>query len=103
MVLYEMLTGISPFASQGDSLQNVCNHVLSSTPQPPSHANPSIPAAVNEIMAACLAKDPQYRIQSAEALSDHLFTLARRKPGTQPVAAPEPTPRSRTARFLRSA
>jgi serine/threonine-protein kinase len=103
VVLYEMLTGFSPFASQGDSLQNVCNHVLSSTPQPPSHANPSIPAALNEIIAACLAKDPHHRIQSAEVLADQLFPLARRKPGTQPAAPPEPTLRSRTARFLRSA
>lgn len=101
VVLYEMLTGISPFA--GDSLQSVCNHVLSSTPLPPSHVNPSIPTAVNEILAACLAKDPQHRIQSAEALADHLFPLARRKQGVQQTAPPEPTLRNRTARFLRSA
>jgi hypothetical protein len=58
---------------------------------------------MNEIMGACLAKDPQHRIQSAEALADHLFPLARRKPGAQQPAPPEPTLRSRTARFLRSA
>ena len=101
VVLYEMLTGISPFS--GDSLQSVCNHVLSSTPLPPSHANASIPTAVNEILVACLAKDPQHRIQSAEALADHLFPIARRKPGIPQPAPPEPTLRNRTARFLRSA
>lgn len=103
VVLYEMLTGISPFAGDSASLQTVCNHVLSSTPLPPSHVNTSIPAVLNEILAACLAKDPQQRIQSAEALADHLFPLARRKPGAPQPAPPEPTMRSRTARFLRSA
>ncbi len=46
VVLYEMLTGISPFAGESDSLQTVCNHVLSSTPLPPSHVNASIPTAI---------------------------------------------------------
>jgi len=41
VVLYEALTGVSPFS--GESLQAVCNHVLSSSPQPPSRSNPSIP------------------------------------------------------------
>jgi serine/threonine protein kinase len=101
VVLYEMLTGISPFA--GDTLQSVCNHVLSSTPLPPSHANASIPTAVNDILAACLTKDPQQRIQSAEALADQLYPLARRKSFDSQPAAPEPTLRNRAARMLRSA
>jgi len=101
VVLYEMLTGISPFA--GDSLQSVCNHVLSSTPLPPSHANSSIPTAVNDILAACLTKDPNHRIPSAEVLADQLFPIARRKPGLSQPVAPEPTLRNRAARMLRSA
>jgi eukaryotic-like serine/threonine-protein kinase len=101
VVFYEMLTGISPFA--GDSLQSVCNHVLSSSPQPPSNANPSIPTPVNDIVAACLAKDPQHRIQSAEELADLLFPLARRKTVADQPAAPEPSFRNRAARLLRSA
>jgi eukaryotic-like serine/threonine-protein kinase len=101
VVLYEMLTGISPFA--GDSLQSVCNHVLSSTPLPPSHANASIPTAVNDIVAACLTKDPNHRIPSAEVLADQLFPLARRKSSSPQPVAPEPTLRNRAARMLRSA
>jgi len=100
VVLYEMLTGISPFS--GDSLQSVCNHVLSSAPQPPSRSNPSIPTPVDELVAACLAKDPNQRIASAQDLAEQLYPLARRK--TQPqVIAPQPTLRNRAARFLRSA
>jgi len=102
VVLYEMLTGISPFAAE--SLQKVCNHVLSSRPLPASQVNSSIPTAVDEILAACLTKDPQQRVASAETLAEHLFPLARRKTVT-PVAAPavEPSLRNRAARFLRSA
>jgi len=101
VVLYEMLTGISPFA--GDSLQSVCNHVLSSTPLPPSHSNPSIPTPVDDIVASCLAKDPQQRIASAELLAERLFPMARRKTPLQPAVAPSPSLRSRAARLLRSA
>jgi serine/threonine-protein kinase len=102
VVFYEMLTGISPFAAE--SLQKVCNHVLSSRPLPASQVNPSIPTAVDEVLAACLAKDPQQRIASAEALAEQLYPLARRKTVT-PVAAAvaEPSLRNRAARFLRSA
>ena len=102
VVLNEMLTGINPF--DGDSIPTVCNHILSSTPQPPSRSNPSIPQTLDEIVGACLTKEPQLRIGSAETLADQLFPLARKvvaKP--QPVAPPESTLRSRAARLLRSA
>ncbi len=102
ILFYEMLTGANPFA--GDSLQTTCGHILSSTPRPPSHSNPSIPAAVNDIIAACLAKDPHRRIDSAETLAQLLFPLARRKAISVPEpAVVEPTLRSRAARLLRSA
>ena len=101
-VLYEMLTGKSPFA--GESLQKVCNHVLSSMPLPPSRINGSIPGAVDEVLSACLAKDPKQRFAAAEALAEQLYPLARRKP-LETAAAPvaESAQRSRMARFLRSA
>lgn len=103
VVLYEMLTGMNPF--DGDSIPTVCNKILSATPLPPSHSNPSIPAALDEIVASCLTKEPQLRIASADALADQLFPLARRAAlPAQPVpAAVENTLRSRAARLLRSA
>jgi len=100
VVLYEALTGVSPFA--GESLQAVCNHVLSSSPQPPSRSNPSIPTAVDDLVAACLAKDPNQRMDSAESLAEQLYPLARRKLQPQSIA-PQSTIRTRAARFLRSA
>jgi serine/threonine protein kinase len=101
-VLYEMLTGNSPFA--GESLQKVCNHVLSSMPLPPSRINASIPGAVDEILSSCLSKDPKQRFASADVLAEQLFPLARRKPAEPaPVSVAESLQRGRMARFLRSA
>jgi serine/threonine-protein kinase len=102
VVLYEMVTGVSPFAAE--SLQKVCNHVLSSTPLPASRSNPSIPTGLDEVLAACLAKDPKQRFETAEALAEQLFPLARRKQVEQaPVRVAEPSLRNRASRFLRSA
>jgi len=103
VVLYEMVTGKRPFDS--DSLQGICGRVLSSTPLPPSHANPSVPAGFDQVVARCLAKDPAARYAMAEALVEELYPLARRKPATS-VSVPQPSGnglRDRAARLLRSA
>src|ERR1700704_2697458 len=71
VVLYEMVTGSRPF--DADSLQGICSRVLSSTPLPPSHANPSVPSGFDAIVARCLAKEPAARYAPAEALAEELF------------------------------
>jgi len=104
-VLYEMLTGSSPF--HGESIQAVCTRVLSSTPLPPSRTNSGVPAALDEIVAKCLMKDPALRLSSCDALAEALYPLARRRVVVQ---APQPAPqqqasslRDRAVRLLRSA
>jgi len=77
VVLYEVVTGTRPF--DADSLQGICNCVLSSTPNTVSQLQPSIPAAFDEIISSCLAKNPDELIASAEALAKLLFPHARRK------------------------
>lgn len=102
VVLYEMVTGQRPFDS--DSLQGICNRVLSSTPLPASHANASVPAAFDEVIVRCLAKDPAARYPTAAALTGELYPLARRHAVAQP--APQSNGnglRDRAARLLRSA
>jgi serine/threonine-protein kinase len=100
VVMYEMATGHRPF--DADSLQGICSLILSSTPLPPSHANPSIPALFNELIASCLAKDPAQRYSSAEALASKLHPLARRSTA-EPVPAPAASLRGRVGQLLRSA
>jgi serine/threonine-protein kinase len=99
VLMYEMVTGKRPF--DADSLQGICSRVLSSTPLPPSHANPSVPAAFNEIVASCLAKDPVQRCASAAMLAEQLYPLARHH--AAPVVAQAAPIRGRMGRLLRSA
>jgi len=98
VVMYEMVTGHRPF--DADSLQGICAKILSSTPLPPSHANPSVPAAFNELIASCLEKDPARRCASAEVLAERLHPLSRRPP-----APPQSQPsslRNRVGQLVRS-
>lgn len=77
VVFYELITGHRPF--DADSLQAICTRILSSTPLPPCHVNPSIPPALSELITACLAKDPGQRPPAAEALASRLVVFARRR------------------------
>ena len=98
VVMYEMVTGHRPF--DADSLQGICAKILSSTPLPASHANPSVPAAFNELIAHCLEKDPSRRCASAESLAERLHVLARRP---TPPSQPAPSSlRNRVGQMLRS-
>ncbi len=100
VVMYEMVTGHRPF--DADSLQGICSRILSSTPLPPSHANPSVPAAFNELIASCLAKNPSQRCASAETLAERLHPLSRRNEPSQ--TQPQPSSlRNRVGQLLRSA
>ena len=105
VVLYEMVTGRRPF--DADSLQGICNRVLSSVPLPPSQANSSLPVAFDQLVARCLAKDPTARYAAADTLATDLYPFARRKIATQVVAQPLSAPPlsfgSRAAKLLRSA
>ncbi len=100
VVMYEMVTGHRPF--DADSLQGICSRILSSTPLPASHANPSVPAAFNELIASCLAKDPSQRCASAETLAERLHPLSRRNAPSQ-TQAQSSSLRDRVGQLLRSA
>lgn len=100
VVMYEMVTGHRPF--DADSLQGICSRILSSTPLPPSHANPSVPVAFDELIASCLAKDPSERCASAETLAERLHPLSRCNAPLQTQTQPS-SRRDRVGQLLRSA
>jgi eukaryotic-like serine/threonine-protein kinase len=75
VVLYEMITGVRPFA--GNSLGEVCAQILTDNPVPPSKRNTTIPAAFDRIIARCLAKNPDERYQSGNDLARALYLVAR--------------------------
>jgi len=75
VVLYEMITGVRPFA--GNSLGEICAQILTDNPVPPSKRNPSIPSAFDRIIARCLAKNPDERYQTGTDLARALYLVAR--------------------------
>jgi len=75
IVLYEMITGVRPFA--GDSLGEVCAQILTGEPVAPSERNSALPTAFDRILRRCLAKDPEQRYQSGNDLGRALYLVAR--------------------------
>ena len=75
ILLYEMITGVRPFA--GNSLGEVCAQILTANPVPPSKLHPRLPAAFDRILARCLAKNPDNRYQSGNDLARALYLVAR--------------------------
>jgi serine/threonine protein kinase len=75
VVLYEMITGVRPFA--GNSLGEVCAQILTASPVAPSKLNRAVPAAFDRILTRCLAKNPDERYQSGNDLARALYLVAR--------------------------
>jgi serine/threonine protein kinase len=84
IVLYYMLTGAPAF--DGSSVAAVCAQILTSDPVPPSRRNTSLPEGLDHIVMRCLAKKPEDRYPSCDALAASLYPLARRAP-LDPVPA----------------
>lgn len=70
VVLYEMLTGQSPFS--GDNLNTIMYRILNETPVPPSLVNENVPEAFDAIIARALSKRPEDRYQSAKVFGREL-------------------------------
>jgi TolB-like protein/lipoprotein NlpI len=66
VVLYEMLTGERPF--RGDRAASVIHGIVHEAPEPPSALRPEVPAELESLVGGLLAKDPERRLPSAEAL-----------------------------------
>ena len=80
VILYELLTGAVPF--DGDTAVAIAFKQVSAQPLPPSAANPTVPAALDEVVLRALAKDPAARFADAEEF----------------IAALEPGPRAAAGR-----
>ena len=70
-VMFYLLTGRPPF--ERDTLMDLCAAHLSSPPPSPSDHSPMpVPPAFEQVVLRCLAKRPEDRYASAEALRDAL-------------------------------
>jgi serine/threonine protein kinase len=86
-VLYELATGKRAFA--GDSQASLISAVMKDEPRPISEISPLAPLALDRVVRACLAKDPEQRWQSA-----HDVAIALRWPGSESRGASGRDPRS---------
>ena len=82
-VLYEMLTGRRAFA--GETEASVISAIMTGDPPPVSSLQPVAPPALERLVKACLAKDPDARRQSAHDVAEDLRGIAE---GVQPAAPP---------------
>src|SRR5262245_10154276 len=76
-VLYEMATGKQAF--EGTSQATVAFAIMSSEPPPMSTLAPLTPRSLDRLVRACLAKDPDERIQSAHDAKLELQWIAESK------------------------
>jgi serine/threonine protein kinase/Tol biopolymer transport system component len=86
-VLYEMATGKRAFDSPGQA--SLIGAILHKDPAPISSVVPSVPPALDRLVATCLAKDPEERWQSAGDARRELRWIAE---GT--TAGPAPISRA---------
>src|SRR6185312_9845358 len=68
VVGYEMLTGGSPFGSEGD----VLTQALVTTPRPLQEARPDTPSAVSAAIDRALIRDARQRLRTAAEFRDML-------------------------------
>ena len=70
VVLYEILTGTSPFVA--DNIHGVMYQTMNFTPPAPRTLNPDLPEALNFIVAKALAKNLDDRYQKAQEFAGDL-------------------------------
>ena len=93
ILLYHMLTGQPPFRG-GSPLAVLWKHVRE-LPIPPSHLNPAITPAVEQVILRALHKDPQQRFPDAKALAQAYTNALHSSQQTKvplglPIFEPEP-------------
>ena len=98
-VLFEMLTGKKAF--EGKTRASLIGAIMHAEPPPVSQVQPVAPAALNHIVARCLAKDPDDRWQSARDLMHELKWVADGGVSLDSAAqTTSPAPRSAWSRAL---
>ncbi len=73
VLLYQMLTGCLPF--NADNAVKLALKHMQENASPPSLLRPEISGALDDIVLCALAKDPEDRFESAQAMSDALNSL----------------------------
>jgi serine/threonine protein kinase len=102
VILYELLTGISPFLA--DTLGATFANIVSEPPPPLEQRRPDLPAPLARVILRCLERQRELRVQNVGELASVLVTYAPQEAisarriarmsgsgdGPRPVEAPEP-------------
>src|SRR5258705_7270761 len=101
VILYECITGSTPF--NGEGLSALMYQITNHDPSPPSASNSQVPVMLDYIMAKVLAKAPEARYQSAADFANDLreckaqietgqpgVGMATTKPPVAPLTAAQP-------------
>jgi serine/threonine protein kinase/tetratricopeptide (TPR) repeat protein len=75
VMLYELALGRRPFA--GATNADITSSILTSTPPPVTQVRPELPHHLGRIVAHCLEKDPDHRVQSARDVRNELRALRK--------------------------
>ncbi len=92
IILYEIMTGITPFRGE-NPLAIMVQHVYE-TPPPPALINPNISSELSDVIVRSIAKDPNNRFQTASAMTTALaqaFKIAVPSSLSKPEIASERT------------
>jgi serine/threonine-protein kinase len=95
VILYEMLTGFSPFLAETPA--TVMHKVLQTDPDPPSTLKPGVPPGFDAVMERALAKKADQRFQTAAEFAAAILQVMRFKPGSTTSTAMRPPDRTRPA------
>jgi serine/threonine protein kinase/Tfp pilus assembly protein PilF len=85
-VLYEMLTGRSPFQSGSPTGASVKQKT--EWPPSPRAINPEVPEALSRLILRCLEKNRELRYQSADDLLADLAGIGKNLPTAEPLPPP---------------
>ncbi len=84
VILYQCLTGATPF--NGEGLSALMYQITNHDPAPPSSVNPQVPVMLDYIIAKVLAKAPEARYQSAADFANDLRECRLQMEGGQQQA-----------------
>ena len=88
-VLYHLVTGRRAFT--GENLPKILSAVVNQTPPPPSRSA-EVPAGVDQVVAMALAKSPNDRYQTGEAMAEDLEDVGAGRAPRHASAARTPSP-----------
>jgi serine/threonine-protein kinase len=104
VILYELLTGVAPFAAE--TMGATLAKIFAETPAPVGRLRPEVPEELAVVVAHCLEKDLARRVQNVGELASRLAPFANREDSVSverilrvsgiPAAPPAPSPAAST-------